>query len=76
MQTELLKKIKKETGNIEEKIIEWRRYFHKYPELGLEEYKTSAKVCSVLKKIKIPFKTEAKTGVVYIEGADITRFQG
>ena len=74
MQTELLKKIKKETGNIEEKIIEWRRYFHKYPELGLEEYKTSAKVCSVLKKIKIPFKTVAKTGVVgYIDrGADIT----
>ncbi|MDD3726511.1 MAG: amidohydrolase, partial [Candidatus Ratteibacteria bacterium] len=74
MKAELLKKVKKETEKIEKKIIEWRRYFHKHPELGFEEYRTSEKVRSILKKVGIPFEIKAKTGVVgYIDrGTDIT----
>lgn len=74
MDRNLLDKIKAEAYRIEKKVIEWRRYFHKYPELGFKEYKTSEKVSSILKKAGIPFKTIAKTGVVgYIDrGADTT----
>ncbi|MCM8762104.1 MAG: M20/M25/M40 family metallo-hydrolase, partial [Candidatus Omnitrophica bacterium] len=74
MKIDLLNKIKRETERIEKGIIEWRRYFHKYPELGFEEYKTSEKVHTILKKTGIPFEVKAKTGVVgYIDiGADIT----
>lgn len=64
MQADLFKKIKIETERIEKNIIEWRRYFHKYPELGFQEYKTSEKVRTVLKKTGIPFEVKAKTGVV------------
>jgi len=65
----MMDKIKKEVKKIEEEIIEWRRYFHQYPELGFEEYKTSKKIQSILKKLNIPFETKAKTGVVgYIKG--------
>jgi amidohydrolase len=66
--------VKREVSKIEKEIIALRRYFHKYPELCLEEYKTSAKVQSVLKKAGIPFDVKAKTGVVgYINrDADIT----
>ncbi|MCX8082464.1 MAG: amidohydrolase [bacterium] len=74
MKAELLKKIKTETNRIEKKVIEWRRYFHKYPELGFEEYRTSEKIQNILKQTGIPFEVKAKTGVVgYIDrGADIT----
>jgi len=70
----LLKIIEEETAAAGDDVISWRRQFHKYPELGFEEYKTSAKVKNVLKKAGIPFKIMAKTGVVgYMEkGADIT----
>ncbi|MBN1444732.1 MAG: amidohydrolase [Candidatus Omnitrophica bacterium] len=62
--SELLEKIKQETAKVKDDVIAWRRHFHKYPELGFEEYKTSEKIRSVLKKYEIPFKLKAKTGVV------------
>ncbi len=61
---ELLEKAQQETAKVKDDVVAWRRQFHKYPELGFEEYKTSEKVRSVLKKCGIPFEIKAKTGVV------------
>ena len=38
-------------------IIEIRRELHKYPELSGEEYETSKKICSVLDKYEIEYKS-------------------
>ena len=54
-------------SNIETKVIEWRRDFHKNPELSNREFKTAEKIAKHLKSLGI--KTEenvAKTGVVGI----------
>ncbi|MCM8771925.1 MAG: amidohydrolase [Candidatus Omnitrophica bacterium] len=68
------KTIEKEVEKIKNEIIEWRRFFHMYPELGFEEFKTSEKIQEVLKDIGINYEVKGKTGVVgYInKGAKIT----
>ncbi len=62
--TDLLNRVEKEVSAVKDDVVAWRRHFHKYPELGFEEYKTSEKVRSVLKKTGIPFEVKAGTGVV------------
>lgn len=48
-----------------EKMIEDRRYIHMNPELGNEEYNTSAYICKQLDSIGIKYKAGiAKTGVL------------
>jgi amidohydrolase len=46
------------------KLVEWRRYFHQYPELSNRETKTAAKIEAVLKQIGISTRRVAGTGVV------------
>jgi len=58
------KSIEKELEKIKDEIIEWRRDFHMYPELGLEEYRTSEKIQKILKEIGIPYEIKGKTGVI------------
>ncbi|WP_306453946.1 M20 metallopeptidase family protein [Bacillus sp. FJAT-45350] len=36
---------------LQQQLSEWRRHFHQHPELSFQEYKTSEKVISILKKI-------------------------
>lgn len=48
------------------KVINWRRYFHEYPELGNREFNTCKKVEEALKSFGISTKIIAKTGVVGI----------
>jgi amidohydrolase len=51
------------------KIIEWRRQFHMYPELGFEEYQTSAKVAQVLTELGYRVRTGVgRTGVIGEKG--------
>ncbi|HDD64506.1 MAG TPA: hypothetical protein ENF61_00115, partial [Firmicutes bacterium] len=64
MENNIFEIIKEEVEKIKEEIINWRRFFHQYPELGFEEYKTSEKIQSLLKEFGIPFEVKAKTGVV------------
>jgi amidohydrolase len=46
-------------------LVEWRRNFHKYPELGFKEYLTSEFVARKLQEWGIDHKTGiAKTGIV------------
>lgn len=46
------------------KVVEWRRYFHEYPELGNREFNTSKKVEETLQRLGISTRKMAKTGIV------------
>lgn len=50
---------------VEQQVIEWRRYFHQYPELSNRETKTGAKIAELLRSfgIEVTYPV-AKTGVV------------
>lgn len=51
-------------------IVKIRRELHACPELGFQEYKTSRIIQKELKKLGIPYKVMAKTGIVaLIKGA-------
>jgi len=52
---------------IESKIIEWRRHFHKNPELSNREFKTAEKIAAHLKSLGLEVQTGiAHTGVIGI----------
>jgi amidohydrolase len=52
---------------IEQKVIEWRRYFHENPELSNREFKTAEKIAEHLKALGMEVETGiAHTGVVGI----------
>jgi amidohydrolase len=58
-------------NNIEEQVIEWRRYFHKHPELSNREFKTAEKIAEHLRSLGLEVQTGiAKTGVVGILKGD------
>ena len=60
-------KIDKEYASIEDKIIEWRRYFHEHPELSNREFETAKKIAEHLESLGIEVQTGvAHTGVVGI----------
>lgn len=57
--------IKKEIELLKEELINLRRDFHKYPELGFQEYRTSEIIANYLEKCGLVVKSGvAKTGVV------------
>jgi len=52
-------------NEIKNEVIEYRRHFHMYPELGYEEEKTSEFVIKELKQLGIDVKTKvAKYGII------------
>jgi len=60
-------KLNQYTDQIEDKIVNWRRDFHQYPELSNREFQTAEKVALHLKKLGIAVETQiAHTGVVGI----------
>ncbi len=59
--------IDNQTEELYEKVVEWRRHFHQYPELSNREYNTAEKVAEHLRDLGIEVQTEvAHTGVVGI----------
>ncbi|NLK93659.1 MAG: amidohydrolase [Clostridiales bacterium] len=56
--------INEEVKLLKSYVVGLRKYFHKFPELGLEEYETSKKIKEELTNMDIPFKEVAKTGVL------------
>ncbi|MBU3136728.1 amidohydrolase [Clostridium gasigenes] len=54
---------KEEANTIKEELIIIRRELHKYPEIGMEEFKTQELIKTFLKDEGIPFIEVAKTGV-------------
>jgi amidohydrolase len=59
------------TAAIEARAIEWRRDFHRHPELANREFRTAGKVADHLRSLGLKVKSDiAHTGVVaVIEGA-------
>lgn len=59
----------KQSHNIQEDIIEWRREFHMHPELGFHELRTSARVAEELEKLGYSVRRGVgRTGVVAERG--------
>ncbi len=59
--------VDKLSKQLESKVIEWRRHFHQYPELGNREFKTAEKVANHLKGLGLEVRTNiAYTGVIGI----------
>ncbi|NLM35391.1 MAG: amidohydrolase [Clostridiales bacterium] len=60
------------SADIYNKLIAWRRDFHRNPELGFEEFLTSAKIKAFLEEEGIPYIETAKTGIcAIIKGGDV-----
>jgi amidohydrolase len=63
--SKLQAKLDKQASEMEQKVIEWRRHFHQYPELSNRETKTAAYIAEHLKSLGLKVQTGvAKTGVV------------
>ena len=56
-------KLRKEVERLTEQLIEWRRDFHRHPEVAFQEQRTSSVVCSFLKSLGLPVTTYVKTGL-------------
>jgi amidohydrolase len=56
-----------QTEELYEKVVEWRRHFHQYPELSNREFETAKVIESHLRELGLKVQTEvAHTGVVGI----------
>lgn len=53
-----------EAQKINQDIVQFRRNFHMYPELGLEEFKTACIIEDTLKSLGIKTRRIAGTGVM------------
>ncbi|MBC7322640.1 MAG: amidohydrolase [Acetomicrobium sp.] len=62
-----LKSLNKEIEELKDELIELRRDFHMYPELGFKEVRTSERVAEYLKRLGLEVREKiAHTGVVTI----------
>ncbi len=60
-------KLDVQANEVEQKVIEWRRHFHQYPELSNRETKTGAYIAEYMKTLGLEVQHPvAKTGVVAI----------
>ena len=65
--SDLKEMIDKRANELEEQVIEWRRYFHENPELSNREFNTAEKIAEHLESLGMEVQTEiAHTGVVGI----------
>ncbi|MCD6324605.1 MAG: amidohydrolase, partial [Desulfurococcales archaeon] len=64
MDQEVIQRIISEAKSLHSKVVEWRRDFHKHPELKYEEVRTSGIVKEVLKSLGYRIQEVAVTGVV------------
>ncbi len=53
-----------------EKLILLRRYFHRHPELSMQEYHTAEKIEEELGKLQIPHQRVGETGVLGVIGTE------
>ena len=56
--------IRAEIKELEQSIIEWRRDFHRFPELSFDEHRTSTIIGEALREMRLaPKMNVGKTGV-------------
>ena len=64
-QSPLRSQIDQKAAEVESQVIEWRRDFHKYPELGNQEFRTAKIIADHLRSLGMEVTEEvAVTGVV------------
>jgi amidohydrolase len=61
--SDLYEEIKKSVKKIEDELREWRRDFHRYPEVAFNEQRTSGKIEEFFKELGLPVKRMAGTGL-------------
>lgn len=59
----MIEELKKDVEDLTSQIIQWRRDFHRYPEVAFEELKTSSVIRDFLESLGMPVITFAKTGL-------------
>lgn len=64
--------VKKQVQQLRAELIELRRDFHRHPELGLEEFRTSDRVTTYLENLGLDVNRIGKTGVVGLLRGDNT----
>jgi amidohydrolase len=61
------KQITEKANQLQQKIVEWRRHIHKYPELGNREFNTANYIVQQLQGLGLQIQTGvAKTGIVAV----------
>jgi amidohydrolase len=50
--------------DVERELVGWRRYLHAHPELGFQEYETTAYIANLLTEWNVPFERPLETGVI------------
>ena len=56
-QSDLHSLIDQHADNIEDQVIEWRRYFHQNPELSNREFKTAEYIATYLRSLGLQVET-------------------
>lgn len=59
----MIDELKKDVEKLTGKIVEWRRDFHRHPEIAYEEERTSSVIRKFLESLGIPVSACAKTGL-------------
>lgn len=59
----MIEALKKDIKELTPQLIEWRRDFHRYPEIAYEEHLTSSVIRKFLEGLDIPVKVYAETGL-------------
>ncbi|MFB0565221.1 MAG: M20 family metallopeptidase [Candidatus Aminicenantaceae bacterium] len=59
----MIEELRKEVKAINGKLIEWRRDFHRHPEIAYQEHRTSSVIRKFLETLNIPVKPFAETGL-------------
>lgn len=59
----MIEELKKDVESLTGQIIEWRRAFHRHPEIAFEEHRTSSVLRDFLEGLGLPVTTFAKTGL-------------
>ncbi len=59
----MIEGLRKEVESLTSQVIEWRRDFHRHPEVAFEEQRTSSVLRDFLESLEMPVETFAKTGL-------------
>lgn len=59
----MIEDLKKDIEKLIPQLIEWRRDFHRHPEIACEEHRTSSVIRKFLEGLALPVKVCAKTGL-------------
>lgn len=59
----MIEELKKKVEEISPQLIEWRRDFHRHPEIAYQEHRTSSVIRTFMESLGIPVTTYAETGL-------------